>query len=606
MNNIYIIQSVNKSSGLKASSIQTTDIRLQGKNVEKILVDFFDQLKREHDSIETVVTEKITTIVTNDFENELGEIREQISIINQTANKIDLLVKSTDGQGSISLTDSLFEAIAKNIKLTADRIDLNGYISNGKVINENGVEEIVEGNWFITNDGEMGVKNLGVEDTLSTNTLVVDTIESASYPKVLTGDLSVTIDSFTGNDSSSLEDGATFKTLTGFFNKLPKELNGRNITVKFNTDVTDNLYLAYFYGGRITFYMQSKTLFGYICVYNCTADIRFYGGTNASAPTVNAKVVPSTVRVYSENSVSACVLIQKSIAVSISDIDIYGNTSNVYLSGLHVADWGNLYFRRSTLFNCYNGVSGNNQAKLYATEVKGTATNYGWKTSSGSDFRLNDNVTLGGKKANYIKYSASTIITPNNATPTPPSPSDPGNDTGNPSTPGNQDADGGTNDGKVTTKVVTYKATSANTYRSTVYNNWKNDGTARQGNWGYGTCNGCFFFGSQFNNLKGKTIKKVEVKVKRQTGGYQASRPIRFKMHNHTSKPSGAPSYLTSWDDTLNLSVGSSGTLTITDTAVLSAIQNGKCKGFGIEYGSSKTNYLVLSGTCSVVITYEE
>ena len=160
------------------------------------------------------------------------------------------------------------------------------------------------------------------------------------------------------------------------------------------------------------------------------------------------------------------------------------------------------------------------------------------------------------------------------------------------------------------TKTVTYKATSADTYRSTVYNNWKKDGTCRQGDYGYGDCNGCWFFGSQFANLKGKNISSIKITIKRQTGGYQSAHNVTLKMHKYASRPSissgSKPTYSDGWSKTISLKVGESKTVTITDTAVLNAIKNGTMKGFGLQGAYNKASYTVCSGAMTVVVTYKE
>ena len=155
------------------------------------------------------------------------------------------------------------------------------------------------------------------------------------------------------------------------------------------------------------------------------------------------------------------------------------------------------------------------------------------------------------------------------------------------------------------TKTVSYKPTSADTYRSTVYNNWKKDGTCRQGDYGYGDSNGCWFFGSQFNALKDKVIESVKITITRQNGGYSDSRTAVIKMHNHTSRPSGMPTYISGWSKSVSLAVGETKTITITDSAVLNAIKSGTMKGFGVQSSYTKTSYMVLSGSCTVKITYK-
>ena len=45
MNKIYIIQTGEAQGDIYATRVRTRDIRLQGENVEKILVDYFEKFK---------------------------------------------------------------------------------------------------------------------------------------------------------------------------------------------------------------------------------------------------------------------------------------------------------------------------------------------------------------------------------------------------------------------------------------------------------------------------------------------------------------------------------------------------------------------------------
>ena len=62
MNKIYIIQSMTtpmKSGSIYATNVVTRDIRLQGYNVEKILVDYFEKIKSINDKVSVISKEEI-------------------------------------------------------------------------------------------------------------------------------------------------------------------------------------------------------------------------------------------------------------------------------------------------------------------------------------------------------------------------------------------------------------------------------------------------------------------------------------------------------------------------------------------------------------------
>ena len=156
-----------------------------------------------------------------------------------------------------------------------------------------------------------------------------------------------------------------------------------------------------------------------------------------------------------------------------------------------------------------------------------------------------------------------------------------------------------------TTETTTINSSYGDTYRSSVYNNWKQDNTVRQGNYGYGDCNGYWFFGSAFDRVKGKTIIKVTITIARLDGGSSSAVGLVVKSHGYSIRPSGKPSYRTT-AGTLSLATGKSGTLTITNGTILSEISSGKVKGFGIRATYDSAHYAVCSRNATVKITYTE
>ena len=166
MNKIYIIQSMTtsmKGGSMYATNVITRDIRLQGDNVEKILVDYFKEIKSIKEKVSMINKEEIEGDLYEAFQITIGDVNNKISQIKQQADKIDLLVKSANNMSEIVITDKLIEAVSNAIRITADNIDLNGYVSNRRVVDENGNETIIEGNWHIDEDGNAGFESLSVE-----------------------------------------------------------------------------------------------------------------------------------------------------------------------------------------------------------------------------------------------------------------------------------------------------------------------------------------------------------------------------------------------------------------------------------------------------------
>ena len=594
MNKIYIIQSsinpINNGS-MYATNVVTRDIRLQGYNVEKILVDYFEKIKSINDKVAVISKEEIENDLYETLKITIGDINDKISIIEQQADKIDLLVKSIDGTSEIEITDRLITAVSKAIRITAENIDLNGYVSNRKVIDEDGNETIIEGNWHIDNDGNAGFENLSVDGEFSCDKLVIDEITSPKYPEVLTGDVDLYVDAENGNDESELKDEAIFKTINALFDKLPKDLNGHLVTITLKTDITENIKIYYRSRGRIHLFLNGFTIKGWIREYLCDCELRIRGGDSLDSTTYGSITPPS---LYDSVLQDYSVCLQKNNYTCIDYVNIYGSEKNTNSAGIGAFEGGFVIARNIKFYDVYNGVHVARLAHLYASNTKGRAENNGWYAQTGGRISLNSGEQLSGASKNTYASSAGEIYSQGTPIYQPEKPEDE-----NPENPGDNN-----DDDTITSKTVTYKATSADTYRSTVYNNWKRDSTCRQGNYGYGDCNGCWFFGNQFNGLKGKTIESVSITIKRQSGGYNDSRSAVIKMHAHTSRPSGAPKYISGWSKSVSLDIGETKTINITDSAVLNALKAGTVKGFGVQSAFNKSSYMVFSGSCTVKIKY--
>ena len=590
MNKIYIIQT-GEVQDIYATRVRTRDIRLQGENVEKILVDYFEKFKDVDYKLSGISKEEIEGELYETLRSTIGDVNDKISIIEQKANRIDLLVKTKDGTSELEITDKLINMMSKAIRITAENIDLNGYVSNRKIKDENGNEVIVEGNWHIDDSGNAEFNNLAVDGDFSCDTIVVNEITSPKYPQVLTGNLDLYVDAVNGKDDSELKDEAVFKTIGAIFDKLPKDLNSHLVTITLRTDIAENIKVYYRSKGRIYLFLNGFTVKGWVREYMCDCELRIMGGGSLQSTNYGSITPPS---LYAATLQNYSVFLQKNNFTFIDYVKIYGSEKNTNSAGLGAIEGGSVMLRNVEFYDVYNGVHVARLAHLYASDTKGKALNIGWRAQTGGRISLNSGGQLSGTNKNTSTSSAGEIYTQGTPIYQPDKPIDK-----NPADDGKEP-----DDDTKTPKTVTYKTTSADTYRSTVYNSWKRDSTCRQGNFGYGNCNGCWFFGSQFNNLKGKTIKSVKITIKRQKGGYAKAVNLTLKMHNHSSRPSGAPSYYSGWERSISINMGASKTIEITDTTVLNAIKAGSVKGFGLQSSYSKSTYAVCSGACTVKITY--
>ena len=434
--------------------------------------------------------------------------------------------------------------------------------------------------------------SLNVEGTLTANKIVCEDIDSPKYPGVITEDLWLYVGTG-GNDDNVLESGVTFKTFDGLLDKLPKNLNGHEVRIEMSTDITENVEFKGFHGGKIRLYMKGHTLYGYVVSKMGSARINICSGYIGNANDESngwGKIHPS--KGYAVTSYTTTVASVDQGAIGLYNIDVYG--ADNYLSGsttkLGVAgqDWGTAYLNGVSYYGCDIGARANTGGRIHDVLSYNVCTKYGFYATSGGYITLAGNEHSGGKTKNYHETDAGKVIVGDGATFA----------GGEASVPGGSAP-------VVTTKTVTYKSNYGDTYRSTVYNNWKKDNTVRQGDYGHGDCSGLWFFGNQFSDLKGKTINKVTIKITRQSGGSHFAVGLAVKSHGHSSRPSGAPTFRTT-AGTLSLAARASGTLTITNSTILSEISSGKVKGFGIQTTYDSSHYAVCSGSVTVKITYTE
>ena len=534
-------------------------------------------------------------------ENEVTTIKDEMSVIEQTANKIHWLVKNGTSSSNMELTADAYNVISKNINLTADNIKLEGYttINGGFSVDKAGNMSCTNANvsgkvtGSIISGSEVTGDSFNVEGTLTAEKIECSEILSPKYPGVITENLWLYVDA-NSSDDRELESGVTFASFNGLLDKLPKNLNGHEVRIEMKTNITENIEFKGFHGGKIMIYMKGQTLHGYVVSKMGSARINIYSGYIGDATNDSngwGKIHPN--KGYAVSTYTATVACADPGAIGLYNIDIYG--ADNYLSGsstkLGVAsqDFGAVYSNGVSYYGCDIGARANAGGRIHDVISYNVCTKYGFYATSGGYITLAGNCHSGGKTDNFHEKDGGKVIVGGGATFI----------GGDVSVPGDSAP-------VITTKTVTIKSTSGDTYRSSVYNNWKKDGTARQGDYGYGDCTGCWFFGDQFSDLEGKTINKVQIKITRQSGGGPSAVGLVVRTHNHSSRPSGAPTLSSNSYGTLSLATNATGTLTITDSAVLNGIKNGTIKGFGIRTTYDSAHYAVCSGSVTVKITYTE
>jgi hypothetical protein len=521
----------------------------------------------------------------------------------QLSDRFSWMVRG-NSSSSMTLTDEMLAVIAKQVKISGDMIvdgAIDGKTITGATIigstfrNVNDTFSVdSEGN--ITGAQIQGSEVIGdsfsVEGELTADTITANKINNAQYPSTLDDDIQIEIDPDSGSDDVELAEGAVYQTIAGVLDALPKFLNGKCVSIWMRGDISENADFQNYTSGQIKLYLDGNTLYGYIRNYMSSAKLWVYGGWPGAEEGQTGVVHPDTGCAVAGRTGS--IISQESSSLNTYSIKVYGS-DNKHSDGQssivgYIGDaFASMYIKNTTLVNCEIGYRGSGCARIHDAGSDGVCSQYGFQTTSGAFITIANASHCGGLTANTAQTLPGQIIQHAKAT----------------FAGGNQTTDPGKAPTTSTTKVNTIKSNSGDTYRSSVYNNWKKDNTTRQGDYGYGDCNGCWFFGNQFNQFKGKNIRKIELTIKRISGGSYAAVPIVVKTHNYASRPSGKPSYGSSCGS-VKIAVGDSGKLTITNSTILNAISNGTVKGFGIQSSYNSSNYAVCSGSVTMKVTYTE
>ena len=560
------------------------------------------QLEQNLDGFKTTVS---ATYQTKDDMKDYSTTSAMNSAIEQKANEITSTVSQT--YATQSTTNNMLSQIQQNANSISTKVDVNGVISsinqssetiaiNANKINLNGYISNDDANWSIDNEGNIRAENLNIEGDLSADSITCKTLNSPKYPGTLDGDIELFVNSSSGNDDAELNDNAVYKTIQGAIDALPKFLNGKNAHITMQTNSAEDVYLKGFVGGTVRVYMNGKTLYGTIRTYVCSAAIYVYGGTKDSNEGATGIIHPNVGLSFATRSTSVGFESSQygalyKVKVFAPDTNPSGISSTEKVCVASQAGTGSVYCKNVQIVNAVVGFRCNNHGTMHVNSSSGIASKYGFQSVTGGMMSLANNSQAGGSTSATNKSSGGQIWYDSSKVTF---------------ASGNQTTESGSAPVVSGTKAMTIKSSYGDTYRSSVYNNWKKDGTCRQGDYGYGECTGLWFFGSAFSELRGKTINKVQITINRQRGGSYAAVGLVVRTHNYNSRPSGAPTLSSSSYGTLSIPTGTSGTLTITDSAVLEGIKNGTVKGFGIRTTYDSAHYAVCSGSVTVKITYSE
>lgn len=507
---------------------------------------------------------------------------QSIPMLTLLVQKLSLIARgldSDDEESSITIAPEFIQLLStSDILLKAKNIKFEGYVSanGGFSLDENGTMTANNGNFN-------GAVN--AQGNMTADTLIVRKIVSKDIINSLTNDINVTITT-DGDDASAVISSAKFYTVQGFLDALPKNLNGNSIYITLDKECNENLNLKGFSNGDIYLYMNMKNYNGHIAGYNCTSKLFIYGATTVTGipdgvDSQRPAVMPASM--VSSNTYYYGMYFSNCNFVTLRSINVYGQTTSNSYYAIGAEHGTTLLMQNCKIIGSQNGLQARG-SKLIMYKNYGKVHNNAVRAIYGAEVCIQDGSIPNGQlthdNSSQIIYN-STKCTVDGTTTT---------------------VGENTNIGTTTSKSVTFTSDYGDTYRYT-WRDWAQDNLVIQGKWTSNSV-GCWFFGSDFSKLQGKTITKVVLKIERTSGGSSSNNEAKIVMHNHSRRPSGEPTYL-SWSKTANLTMNTT-TVTITDSAVLNAIKNGTMKGFGLKHTFDKAHYMKCTGVIKATITYQD
>lgn len=508
---------------------------------------------------------------------------QSIPMLTLLVQKLSLIAKgldSDDEESSITIAPEFIQLLStSDILLKAKNISLEGYttINGGFSIDS-------EGNMTANNGNFNGAVN--AQGNMTADTLIVRKIVSKDIINSLVNDISVTI-ATDGDDTSAVISSAKFYTVQGFLDALPKNLNGNSIYITLDKECNENLNLKGFSNGDIYLYMNMKNYNGHIAGYNCTAKLFIYGATTVTGipdgvDSQRPAVMPSSM--VGSNTYYYGMYFSNCNFVTLRSINVYGQTTSNSYYAIGAEHGTTLLMQNCKVIGSQNGVQARG-SKIIMYKNYGKVNNNAIRAIYGAMVCIQDGSIPSGQ---LVHDNSSQIIQDSNKVTVDSTTTETGTNT---------------NTGTTTSKSVTFTSDYGDTYRYT-WSDWAQDNLVIQGKWTSNSV-GAWFFGNDFAKLQGKTITKVVLKIERTSGGSSSNNEAKIVMHNHSSRPSGEPTYL-SWSKTANLTMNATTTVTITDSAVLNAIKNGTMKGFGLKHTFDKDHYMKCTGVIKATVTYTD
>lgn len=288
-------------------------------------------------------------------EKEMTTIKENMSVIEQKADKIHWLVKNGTTSSNMELTADAYNVISKNINLTADHIKLEGYTT-------------INGGFSVDTNGNMTCTNATINGTITGSNIIGNTISGG----VISG---------TTVSGSIIKSGAEYN---------PHKLNITGIKMEDDTICSygtknNGIYGVTKISGGIINIGDGADGAGLACsTHISSSDISlfrqgsngyFYVGT-AESPTSGSTRTTTTIDTNTINIGS------KDVTTAFK-VDYNGH-----------CEFGNNYFTRGslTINQLSQGVAKGTQTYFSGTTISATNIYQNGSSVSGSDIVLKDNI----------------------------------------------------------------------------------------------------------------------------------------------------------------------------------------------------------------------
>lgn len=504
-----------------------------------------------------------------------------------------------------------------NTKLSNDREAVfNALTDNGTIQGITMVEDADTGKAQLYINGEyIQAEDFKAGNSITTPDIYAERINCVRIPTMLEAKCNITVntDSSTASNSVKFEDGAEFKTLQGVLDNAPVFFNGNSVVVKLTQDITEDIEFRGFGGGALYILMCNHNIYGTIKIRDCHT-VEIYGGsnTNENIPDKANRPVISPFKLIEDGESYYTVFAYGTPSVLLRNVNIYGKlaaSDSVYTTASKNyavgAGRGTLLNASNVaIINSDNGFKAVRGGRILSQATEGQCTKYGFYAMYGGMIDICSyqygslnvvNTATGGASKNYSKLDSEIInVGPNIVFDGRAIDVDDSN---------KQDS----NVSNATTTTI--KSNSAYSYRisGNYKGSWSTDNVAREGAYttAYGKNKGFWFFGTLFNQFKGKNITKVVFTVNRQqAGAWSSSISMYLRWHTYETKTAASKAVtstssgpaMSTWVHAFTVKPvgnGAANTFTLDSTTEgangpLAAIKAGTLKGFGIYNDSDK------------------